>query len=85
VAERIEKLITSVKVILGERKRLARVERKVVAALNTALGKIGYIVVPAQRAAPRRRRRRRGRPATGARRGRRQMRGRRPRGRAKRA
>lgn len=83
MAERLEKLIKSVKVILGERKRLARVERKVMAALNSALGKIGYIVVPAKRAAPRRRRR--GGRKAGRARPRRQMRGRRLRARAKRA
>ena len=81
--ERLEKLIKSVKVILGERKRLARVERKVMAALNSALAKIGYIVVPVKRTVPARRRRR-GRKA-GRARGRRQMRGRRLRARAKRA
>ncbi len=81
--ERLEKLIKSVKVILGERKRLARVERKVMAALNSALGKIGYIVVPVERAAPGRRRR--GGRKAGRARGRRQMRRRRRRARAKRA
>lgn len=83
MAERLEKLIKSVKVILGERKRLARVERKVMAALNSVLGKIGYIVVPAKRAAPGRRRR--GGRTAGRARPRRQMRGRRLHARAKRA
>jgi len=79
VAERIEKLIRSVKIILGERKRLARVERKVMTALNSALGKIGYIVVPAKRSQVARRRRRGGRRRTGAGRGRRRTAGRRTR------
>lgn len=66
MAERLDNLVKNVRVVLGERKRLERVEKKVVGALNKALGKIGYKVVAAKGAAPAKRRRRRAKRVTGA-------------------
>jgi hypothetical protein len=83
VAARLESLVKSVGVVLGERKRLARIEKRLVKALNNALGKMGYKVIHANAAAPGRRRRRRVRRRTRPARPRRQVRGRRTRTRGK--
>lgn len=56
--QRLEDMVKSVTAVLGERKRLERVEKKLVATLNRALAKIGYKVVPARATAPKGRRRR---------------------------
>ena len=61
--KKLENLVKSVGAVLGERKRLERVEKGLVTTLNKALGKIGYKVVSAKGAAPATRRRRRARPA----------------------
>ncbi len=61
MAKRLVDLVRSVDTVLGERKRLAKQEKRLVGALNRALGKMGYAVVPAKGGGQRRRRRRRGR------------------------
>ncbi|MFQ5960783.1 MAG: hypothetical protein ACE5MG_05260 [Candidatus Methylomirabilales bacterium] len=64
--KKLERMAKHLGVVLGERKKLERVERKLVGTLNTALRKIGYSVVPAKAAKPgtrRRRRTRRAKPA----------------------
>lgn len=63
--QRLEDMVKSVGAVLGERKRLERVEKKLVSTLNKALAKIGYKVIPAKAVAKKGRRRRRGRRATG--------------------
>ena len=45
MAEKLSELVRAVERILPERRRLAQAERKVVNALNRALGRIGYKVV----------------------------------------
>ncbi len=45
MAEKLSELVRAVERILPERRRLAQAERKVVKALNRALGRIGYKVV----------------------------------------
>jgi len=65
MAKRLAELIRSVDTVLGERRRLAQQERRLVAALNRALRKMGYAIGPAKgggRGAGRRRRRRGRRP-----------------------
>jgi hypothetical protein len=59
MAKRLVDLVRSVDTVLGERKRLAKQEKRLVGALNRALGKMGYAVVPAKGGGQRRRRRRR--------------------------
>lgn len=61
MAKRLVELMRSVDTVLEERKQLARRERQLVQALNRALEKMGYAVVPAKGGGPRRRPRRRGR------------------------
>jgi len=61
MARRLVDLVRSVDTVLGDRKRLAKQEKRLVGALNRALGKMGYAVVPAKGGGQRRRRRRRGR------------------------
>jgi len=61
MAKRLVDLVRSVDTVLGERKRLAKQEKRLVGALNRALAKMGYAVVPAKGGGQRRRRRRRGR------------------------
>jgi len=61
MAKRLVDLVRSVDTVLGERKRLAKQEKRLVGALNRALGKMGYAVVAAKGGGQRRRRRRRGR------------------------
>jgi hypothetical protein len=72
VAERLENLVKRVGVVIGERRRLALAEKRLITALNRALRRMGYQVVAAEGRAPRRRRRiagrRRARRRTGARR-----------------
>ncbi len=63
---RLEDMVKSVGAVLGERKRLERVEKKLVTTLNKALAKIGYKVAPAKAVAKGGRPRRRARRATGA-------------------
>ncbi len=63
---RLEDMVKSVGAVLGERKRLERVEKKLVTTLNKALAKIGYKVAPAKAVAKGVRRRRRAKRATGA-------------------
>ncbi len=63
---RLEDMVKSVGAVLGERKRLERVEKKLVTTLNKALAKIGYKVAPAKAVAKGGRRRRRAKRATGA-------------------
>ncbi len=62
---RLEDMVKSVGAVLGERKRLERVEKKLVRTLNKALSKIGYKVAPAKAVAKGGRRRRRAKRATG--------------------
>jgi len=64
--QRLEDMVKSVGAVLGERKRLERVEKKLVTTLNKALAKIGYKVIPAKAVAKGGRRRRRAKRATGA-------------------
>lgn len=61
MAKRLVDLVRSMDTVLGERKRLIKQEKRLVGALNRALGKMGYAVVPAKGGGQRRRRRRRGR------------------------
>jgi hypothetical protein len=61
MAKRLAVLIRSVDTVLGERRRLAQQEKRLVGALNRALAKMGYAVVVAKGGGGRRRRRRRGR------------------------
>jgi len=61
---RLEDMVKSVGAVLGERKRLERVEKKLVRTLNKALSKIGYKVIPAK-AVAKGGRRRRAKRATG--------------------
>ncbi len=60
MAKRLAVLIRSVDTVLGERRRLAQQEKRLVGALNRALAKMGYAVVAAKVGGGRRRRRRRG-------------------------
>lgn len=64
MAQRLEEMLKSVRGVLGERKRLARMEKKLVSTLNKALARIGYKVAPAK-ATAKKGRRRRARRATG--------------------
>ncbi len=57
MAQKLEDLIKGVSSVLGERKKLQQVEKRLVKTLNKALNKIGYQVVAARGAAPGRRRR----------------------------
>ncbi|MEE9124882.1 MAG: hypothetical protein V3U14_10395 [candidate division NC10 bacterium] len=77
MAKKLENLAKHVRAVLGERKRLEQIEKKLVSTLNKALGTIGYKVVSGKAPAtgtPKRRRARRAKPAarprrrTGARR-----------------
>ena len=61
MAKRLVELVRSVDTVLDDRKRLAQREKRLVRALNRALGKMGYAVVAAKGGGVRRRRRRRGR------------------------
>ncbi len=61
MAKRLVDLMRSVDTVLGVRKQLAQREKRLVRALNRALGKMGYAVVAAKAGGVRRRRRRRGR------------------------
>ena len=72
MAQRLEDMLKSVRGVLGERKRLERMEKKLVSTLNKALAKIGYKVAPA-RAVAKKGRRRRARRATGTARRRRRV------------
>ncbi len=73
MAEKLSELVRAVERILPERRRLAQAERKVVKALNRALGRIGYKVVA--KTEPERQRARRARKKVAARkRGRRKAR-----------
>ena len=45
MAQKLTELVRAVERILPERQKLAQAERKVVKALNRALGRIGYKVV----------------------------------------
>ena len=45
MAKRVAELGKAIEGVLGGRKKLAQAERKVVRALNRALGRIGYKVV----------------------------------------
>lgn len=45
MAKKLENLAKHVRAVLGERKRLQQVEKKLVSTLNKALGTIGYKVV----------------------------------------
>lgn len=58
MAQRLEDLIKGVGSVLGERKKLEQVEKRLVKTLNKVLNKIGYKVVGAKAAGGRR-----GRPA----------------------
>ena len=62
MAKRLVELVRSVDTVLDERKRLAQREKRLVRALNRALGKLGYAVVAAKGGGGRRRRRRGRRP-----------------------
>ncbi|MGH7408852.1 MAG: hypothetical protein ACREKF_12705 [Candidatus Methylomirabilales bacterium] len=62
MAKRLVELVRSVDTVLDERKRLAQREKRLVRALNRALGKLGYAVIAAKGGGGRRRRRRGRRP-----------------------
>ena len=66
--KQLERMAKHLGVVLGERKRLEKVEKKLVTTLNRALGTIGYRVVSVKGVAPVTRRRRRAQPATAVRR-----------------
>jgi hypothetical protein len=74
MAKRVADLGKAVEGLVGGRKKLVQTERKVVKALNRALGRIGYKVVA--KTEPERERKRRARKKVAARR---KRRGRRPR------
>lgn len=84
VAKRLESLAKSIGIVMGERKKLERIEKRLASALNKALGRLGYKVVSVKGAAPARRQRRRARRAKPAGRPRRRAGARRRRGRARR-
>ena len=59
MAERLGEMMKGVEAVLGERKKLEKVEKKIIRSLNRVLGKLGYQVVAAKGMRRRRRRARR--------------------------
>ncbi|MFQ5804268.1 MAG: hypothetical protein ACE5JQ_15365 [Candidatus Methylomirabilales bacterium] len=66
MAVRLGEMVKGIEGVLGERKKLAQAEKKLVGFLNKALGRMGYQVVPARSVGRGKRRRRRARRKGGA-------------------